>query len=62
MCSFAKALLLEKAAPKPLSTDPTAHQTKLHTKPRSISNSPRKMVKKMPDEKKKNFLLNFFLK
>ena len=26
-------------------------KTKLHTKPRSISNSPRKMMKKMPDEK-----------
>ena len=40
-------------------------KTKLHTKPRSISNSPRKMMKKMPTKKinlnKKNFQENFSL-
>ena len=32
---------------------------KLHTKPRSISNSPRKMMKKNVGRKKKNFVLIF---
>ena len=35
-------------------------KTKLHTKPRSISNSPRKMIKKNVGRKKKIFLLIFF--
>ena len=36
-------------------------KTKLHTKPRSISNSPRKMIKKNARQKF-FFLINFFLK
>ena len=37
-------------------------KTKLHTKPRSISNSPRKLMKKNAGRKKLVFFIKFFLK
>ena len=73
MCSFAKsseAKLCKKlqyhySSSSKLHPNPSVPiqphtKTKLHTKPRSISNSPRKMMKKNVGRKKNNFVLIFF--
>ena len=56
MCSFAKALLLEKAAPKPLSTDPTAHQNKAAYQTPKYFELPKKNDEKKCPTKKIFFL------